>query len=349
MLNGEIAYETEYGFYNGYLPFERIRKTPGMPMRKFHENGLSKSMIVRDRNRNLVRETYYEYKLDENSCDSLEGLQITPTYGGRGPYPTCMFNFYRHRAEWWYLDNERTTVWENGKAITSSTKYGYNHDYRKMNSQTTTYNDQQVVKEEWLYPCDVSQYSHMADANRIDGFLVEKNSYNNGTLVASLRNDYGEGALLERVTQKTVGQSSYEQRLKYHWHDYYRNPTWITKDGIENVVYIWSYQGKYPIAEIRNSTMWDVLTALGQEGEYRYYDTLAMQAVPDMSPIEALRERLPDALVSTYTYKPLVGILTATDPSGRTIYYDYDAFGRLIQIRDEAGNPVQSYEYHYKQ
>jgi len=56
---------------------------------------------------------------------------------------------------------------------------------------------------------------------------------------------------------------------------------------------------------------------------------------------------LPNAIVTTYTYKPLVGILTMTDPRGAVTKYDYDAFGRLIRVT-QAEKAIGWYDYHYK-
>lgn len=55
-----------------------------------------------------------------------------------------------------------------------------------------------------------------------------------------------------------------------------------------------------------------------------------------------------NAQMTTYTYKPLVGITSQTDPNAQTIYYNYDAFGRLQSVKDNDGNIVQQYEYHYQ-
>lgn len=65
------------------------------------------------------------------------------------------------------------------------------------------------------------------------------------------------------------------------------------------------------------------------------------------SAIDEVRVYPVDALMTTYTYDPLVGITSETDPSGRTILYEYDSFGRLIRIKDENGKIMQEYKYNY--
>jgi len=56
---------------------------------------------------------------------------------------------------------------------------------------------------------------------------------------------------------------------------------------------------------------------------------------------------IPGALVSTYTYAPLIGITSETDSKGMTTYYEYDAFNRLKLIRDKDKHIVKQFEYKY--
>ena len=81
-------------------------------------------------------------------------------------------------------------------------------------------------------------------------------------------------------------------------------------------------------------------------------DALSKASAPDAAKLKALRNHsaLSGAQVSAFTYKPLVGVTSMTDPSGKTVYYGYDPLGRLKESYYYEGSAkclLQQYEYHY--
>lgn len=51
--------------------------------------------------------------------------------------------------------------------------------------------------------------------------------------------------------------------------------------------------------------------------------------------------------VNTFTYDPLIGITSQTDPNGVTTYYEYDNYGRLKNVKDDDSNLIETNESHY--
>ncbi|MFQ8806290.1 MAG: RHS repeat domain-containing protein [Alistipes indistinctus] len=61
--------------------------------------------------------------------------------------------------------------------------------------------------------------------------------------------------------------------------------------------------------------------------------------------VDEVRVYPQDARMTTYTYLPGIGMTSQTDPNGHTVYYRYDALGRLSAIRDNERRLLKSYQY----
>jgi YD repeat-containing protein len=115
------------------------------------------------------------------------------------------------------------------------------------------------------------------------------------------------------------------------------------KDGIV-VSFIFGYKESYPVAKIVGADYASAIALVNPtllNTGYALTDDAGIRAN-----LSALRTGLPNAQVTTYTYKLGVGITSETDPRGRTIKYEYDNFQRLIAVRDHEGNILKANDYH---
>ena len=63
---------------------------------------------------------------------------------------------------------------------------------------------------------------------------------------------------------------------------------------------------------------------------------------------KALRLLIPEAMITTYVYKPLVGVTQITGPYGISENYKYDETNRLEEIKNDKGEVLKTFEYNYK-
>ena len=167
-----------------------------------------------------------------------------------------------------------------------------------------------------------------------------------------------------RVTSWVDKDDRYIEKVHYKKYDSKGNVLEI-EDKTTGITtsYVWGYEGEYPIAKVDNAIYSEIESIIGTT-DLEFLNagyTFDYDVVNDVKYVEhiysdeetrnllaALRTGLPNAQVTTYTYKPLVGITSETDPNGITTYYNYDNFNRLKTVKDYEGNIVSQYDYHYK-
>lgn len=242
-------------------------------------------------------------------------------------------------------------VYTDSKAVRRDINYRYDDPATTYpTSITETGSDGCKYVTDLIYPKDYGDthpYSEMVERNMLNLTVKKKHSRSDQYLEietpykAFSENVYQpESAIIRRSTSE-----SGDIRCTYIYDSYGRKRQ-ETKDGKENVVYLYGYNNQHVIARIENATYEEVAMQLGGEEEVEQIAAASYSS----SRIDLLRTSLPAASVVTYAYKPLVGISSITDPTGLTTCYEYDDLGRLVRTYIQNGKrheTVEKQEYHY--
>ena len=138
-----------------------------------------------------------------------------------------------------------------------------------------------------------------------------------------------------------------EKKISFDKYDNKGNLLQYTQENGQPVSIIWGYGQQKPIAKIENAAYASINTGLIATAVNASNLAPASGQQQLLSALEAIRVSLPDASVTSYTYKPEIGISAIIDPKGDRITYEYDSFGRLTSVKNKDGKPLASSEYHY--
>lgn len=154
----------------------------------------------------------------------------------------------------------------------------------------------------------------------------------------------------EGIDGSFVPDNRYSPDIIFGSYDSYSNPLELKHKSGPSTVYLWGYGGQYPIAKIDNATYAEVTAVFGSSST-TILNALNAHNVSDATintHMNTLRSNLGNSQVTSYTYSPLVGMTSMTDPRGITEHYQYDGFQRLKEVLDFEKNVLTDYQYHYR-
>ena len=103
--------------------------------------------------------------------------------------------------------------------------------------------------------------------------------------------------------------------------------------------YIWGYSGLCIVAKVDNATTAQLKSISGLSN----IDSSPLAA--GIEDYESSLRAIAGVQVTSFSYKPLVGLIRIKDPSGKSIRYDYNKHGKLYKIVDHFGHIVNKYHY----
>lgn len=268
------------------------------------------------------------------------------------PEPPYQYGYYKQRR--YLLTNVIDNEYFNGQIVTKNKTVEYDDNYTliKTEHQSDNLNS---YRNEYYYPYDSVNsnelgMSALIGSNRIGERILSYNFKNNEKLLEekTLYNSFN-GLLLPKQVKKFKSGSLnntneiYSQEITLR--DNLGNVCEVMDKNGNRTSYIWGYNNTVIVAKIENASYSSIpasLLSLIQSYSNTGTETQLFNALTN------LRNVMGSSFVTAYTYKPLIGVSTTTEPNGDVSKFEYDAMGRLKIVRDRDDKILSENEYHYK-
>lgn len=257
---------------------------------------------------------------------------------------------------------EKKYFYQNGtqKVLETNESFEYN-PLNKMTSQhiiNTPDGNEQKSKYYYHFGNSIYSQNRISEIEKVENF---KNGKLLNTKIINYGNSWnGNSSYLPYFVQSSFGESNLETEIRYDNYDDKGNLLqYTTKSGLTTII-IWGYNKTQPIAKIEgagfritNGISLDFAILINKAIEESDEDISSgsnSDEVELLSALHNLRQSqwVQDALVTTYSYDPLIGVRSITPPSGIRESYIYDTANRLEKIVDVNGKVLKEFKYNYK-
>lgn len=230
----------------------------------------------------------------------------------------------------------------------------YNSDLKIQKTLQQTSHDNETISSKFYYNKNNTVFSKNRNAiERVENFrnndLLSTSIINYSTTWPTIPEDNGATnvSYLPLTKEASKGETPFYTEQKVNLYDHYGNIVEFESQTGVKTVNIWGYNKTLLVAKLEKAAYSQIPQNL----------IIAIQSASDsgnetnlLTALENLRDEttLSGAMMTTYTYKPLVGISTETDYKGDKTTYSYDSLGRLESVKDADGNTLTQNNYHYR-
>lgn len=351
-------------------------------------NGMLKQQLTFDQSGKRVAETINEYEVyEKGKVQGWKAGYLEKGFNYTGPnFEKFRSNYYEYKSSGVLLKKTTQKQYLGTEWLTTATEYLY--DNMQHIQPTRIHKTTSEMDDLWTYnkyPTDynipagalstgLQALKFMQDSNMHNTIIEQYTQQISGgttTTLSGAQVQYriqpavnNQGAVMSAAYKLNVSSPlatfvpmyvvnndlkrdvNYEQVLNFLRYDSTGNIQEQHKTNDVREIYVWGYNSLYPVAKIVGA---DYQTAIS-------YVDLAVIRNPQndaqlRTELDKIRTGLKNtaALVSTYTYKPAIGVTSETDPSGKVTYYEYDNLGRLQIIKDQDGKILKQFSYQYQQ
>lgn len=211
-----------------------------------------------------------------------------------------------------------------GNAEVALHSYSYN-SHKMLLREVHNYGYDPTVITTYHYSYDYPSYSWMYNYNYND-YVVDK-IVSSGEMYRKETNSYAvSDAGVPYVQKKTISNKAsvydnYQEKISYEvlHADRYGNPLEIVADGMHTAL-LWGHHGQRLVARVDNASYQALSLNMGLVGDFTLEDYINLYTA---------RQLMPSAHFHIYKYNKKLLLIEETNPNLHSVYYDYDALGRL--------------------
>ncbi len=361
--NGLLKVQTDYKYVNGN--FQEIREITN------HYQNVPISSLRRP-----------ETHLNDHNSEIFYAIRKRKFLGSLDFNGFELYFYPAIHSEWIRLLSTTEKIYaqdDPDKSVSTVTTYDYESTpvHYQTKKITTKGSNAELLITENIYPADPNSgapasmwdegdpaYQHMHSQ------IIEQKVFRNANQISRTVNNYAVVAtkqgqpIIAPQSVEIYPSGTNEKVESFLSYDGDGNIASTQKENDLQTSYLWGYDRTLPIAQAigsdKQSLENNVASAINSLPAYinglADLDNLldAVKGFTSDSKINtwrdfnnALRNSLGEAQITTFTYDPLIGMTSQTDPNGITTFYEYDELNRLKLIKDHEGNILQHYEYHY--
>lgn len=316
---------------------------------------------------NLVQKKRITYRTDHSDMKLNYVLATDAQYYNMCPN-SAESVFLGNAYKIFYFDYdseiEETSNYYDEKAVLSTVNYLRedidlsNNNIRLTKRITKTNSEGNVIVTDFRYPLDLSSESYMQnliDDNRI-GEIIQTETTKEDQPIGAKKTTYKQdNGLIVPATVETskTNISALETDVYYDKYDSEGNLLQFHDKSNVNTCFIWGYKNQYPIAKIENAEYIEFessvssIQSTSNSEMGNCFNSESCQEQILRSQLNNLRDNIPNAMITSYTYDPAIGVTSITQPNKTIEYYKYDEFNRLQKVFDYKENFVKRHEYNF--